>query len=228
MQAFNFSKFDSFFFDFDGLLVDTESLHYHSYLEMVETQGFQLDWDFTTYLTHALKSTAALRNGIYSATPGLFEKESEWDVLRSQKQAIYKQKLLDGHLKFMEGAKELLAKLSNLPIKKAVVTNSPKEQTDVIRKFLPELNVIELWVTRELYNEAKPSPDSYLKALELTNSTTAVGFEDSLKGINSLLQTSIQPVYIKPKCYPANDPLPSRVWKFSSLMEVLPLHNTLV
>lgn len=201
-MSHNYNKFDAFFFDFDGLLVNTEKLHYESYKEMVSLSGFSLDWDFTTYLKYALQSTDVLKNAVYQAVSGLYEYESDWSKLRQLKQKIYSEKLEKGDVEFMAGADLFLQKLKEQKKLLCVVTNSPKNQVDIIKAHLPKLYVIDHWITRELYDKPKPDPDSYLKALDLLNPKHAIGFEDSPKGLKALAQTTIQPVFITPPYYP--------------------------
>lgn len=153
----SYTPYDTFLFDFDGLLVNTESLHYNSYLEMVTMSGFSLNWDFTTYLTYALQSTEILKNAVYNAVPKLFEYQSDWLKLRALKQKIYSEKLALGEIEFMKGADTFIETLHKAGKTICVVTNSPKDQVDIIKKHLPKLNLIEHWVTRELYEKPKPS-----------------------------------------------------------------------
>ena len=44
-----------------------------------------------------------------------------------------------------------------------VVTNSSKEVTDIVRRKYPILDMIPNWVTRDMYDKAKPAPDGYTK-----------------------------------------------------------------
>ncbi len=51
--------FQLFLFDFDGLLVDTEGLHYAAYVNIMAARGYRLDWSFAEYSQMAhLNSTA--------------------------------------------------------------------------------------------------------------------------------------------------------------------------
>lgn len=217
-----FSIFDTFIFDFDGLLVNTEQIHYQSYLDMIKNEGFFLDWDFTTYLRFALHSTEALKNAVYASVNGLILHQKDWFKLREKKQKIYEKKLLLGDVKLMPGAKEFLQILTEKHKQLCVVTNSPRKQIDILKEQHPSLKTIPVWITREDYQKSKPFPDGYLKAVELLKPHRAVGFEDALKGILSLQQTPIQAVLIKPSYYPVYDKsLYQNVWEYSSIKEVI-------
>ena len=98
----------------------------------------------------------------------------------------------------MPGVEKLLQYLQKKGVKRAVVTNSFKEQIDLIKKQIPILESIPLWVTREDYKSAKPEPDGYLKALELLEGQgdVAIGFEDTLRGYCALSGAKVEGVVV--------------------------------
>jgi HAD superfamily hydrolase (TIGR01509 family) len=98
----------------------------------------------------------------------------------------------------MPGVAEVLEALAEKGKKRAVVTNSPKEQIDVIKEKLPLLKTIPLWITREDYREAKPAPDGYLKAMGelMIPGDRVIGFEDTIKGLQALLAAGVTGVLV--------------------------------
>ncbi|MEO7653512.1 MAG: HAD hydrolase-like protein, partial [Bryobacteraceae bacterium] len=44
--------FDSILFDFDGVLADTEPVHWSCWAEVLRPEGIELDWD--TYVRHGI------------------------------------------------------------------------------------------------------------------------------------------------------------------------------
>ena len=197
-------QFDFLCFDFDGLLVNTEDLHYEAYKMMLLKHGYTLPWSFQQYCLEAHLSTTILRNAVYGLFPELEQEEPSWEALRQEKQQIYQSLIRHHRIKLMPGVHELLHKLEDTNTKCCVVTNSTQEQIAQIRTVLPQLNVIKHWITREHYANAKPKPDGYLKALDMLAEQTdrVIGFEDTMKGINSLTAAKIQPVLIRPITYP--------------------------
>jgi beta-phosphoglucomutase len=211
--------FDLICFDFDGLLVNTEDLHFLAYQKVLEDYGFSLPWDFQNYCTEAHISTEVLRSAIYGLFPKLLEMESDWEVVREKKNAIYKGLLSAHEIKLMPGVRELLSRLASSVVKSCVVTNSTKAQTDEIRSLLPDLNQIPYWFNRETYAKAKPEPDGYLKALETlkVSKERVIGFEDTMKGANALTKAGIRPILIWPKSYP---PHHTKLTSFSSFLDL--------
>jgi HAD superfamily hydrolase (TIGR01509 family) len=190
------------FFDFDGLLVNTERLHYQAYERMMERNGVSFPWDFPTFAEVAHKSSHGLRELITSHAPTLVDTLS-WEALYDQKKEEYAQLLEEDNLDLMPGAQTILENVQFAKIPHAVVTNSTRKQTEKIRGKIPLLNKIPHWITREDYQHPKPAPDAYLKAIEvLGKSGKMLGFEDSLRGIRALQGASITPVLICPSDHP--------------------------
>jgi len=197
-------RFDLFLLDLDGLLVNTEELHFAAYRELCTRQGFDLDWDLLEYLGIAHTSSNGLRNHIYAALPKLKEKKPDWSELYREKRKIYLDLLQQQELALMPGAEAFIKELASSRVKRCVATHSPKEQVEAIKMALPVLKTIPLWITREDYECAKPEPDAYLKAISLLADPgdRIIGFEDSMRGIRALQGTSAMPVLICDEKHP--------------------------
>ena len=191
-------NFQLFLFDLDGLLVDTENVHYEAYKEMLKKRGFDLKWDFFKFCEIAHFDENSLQKGVYCAFPDLFIKEPNWEILKKEKNIIFIDLLKTSKIKMLPGVESLLKELQYKNIKRCVVTNSFKIMTDLIRVKQPCLNTIPHWLTREDYLLPKPYPDGYLHAIKLygKKGDKIIGFEDSLRGIKALQQTASIPVLI--------------------------------
>lgn len=196
--------FDLFLFDFDGLLVNTEELHYLAYKRVCEQWGYTLDWDFNQYCKFAHYHSDGLRNGIYAEFPTLQEKEPDWKVIYKEKQKILYDLMNEGIVHLMPGVEMLLKQLALSKKKRCVVTHSPDILVSTVRKQNPLLDSIPVWITREHYTRPKPDPECYLKAIDLLGSDNdrIIGFEDTPRGLSALLQTRAQPMLICLAQYP--------------------------
>lgn len=188
-------KFDLFLFDLDGLLVNTEMLHYEAYQSLCSQFGYQLPWNFSEYLGVAHGSAEGLEQALH---PHLSERGGDWKSLYAVKKKFYQESLNKGKLSLMPGVEILLQELANSRVKRCVATHSTKEQVETIKHWLPILKTIPVWITREDYEEPKPAPDAYLKAIQLLADPgdKIVGFEDSFRGFQALQGTSALPVLI--------------------------------
>ena len=201
-------EYSPIFFDFDGLLVNTEHLHFQAYQKMLEINGISFPWDFSTFCSIAHKSSEGLREAITSRAPDIVSKKT-WEALYEEKTHQYINLLEEGKLELMPGAQTILEIVRIGRIPHAVVTNSTRTQTDLIRKKIPILNDIPHWITREDYQNPKPSPDAYLKAIEvLGKSDKMLGFEDSIRGVWALESASITPILICSPDHPQMEEIP--------------------
>ena len=190
------------FFDFDGLLVDTEPLHYQAYRQMVENNHLPFPWDFSTYVSISHTGAQGLNQMIAEKFPDLLNKKG-WDALYAEKKSLYEQLLEREGVNWMVGAPSLLSLLKSLGISHCVVTNSTRKQVDLCKTHLPLLKQIPLWVTREDYENPKPAKDGYIKAIELIRPQgIKLGFEDTLRGIAALKGAHIDPILICSKEHP--------------------------
>lgn len=196
-------NYQLFLFDFDGLLVNTEKLHYQAYIQLCKQRGFHLKWSFDEYIKIAHYSSHGLEEQIYKTFPALHEQEPNWKVLYREKTEAYLDLIRQGKADLMPGAKELLLHLEKKKIKRCVVTHSLAELIHATREKNKVLDSIPNWITREDYKEAKPSPDSYLVAIErfAEIDDKIIGFEDTPRGLSALMGTRATPVLITSENY---------------------------
>lgn len=194
-------RFQLFLFDFDGLLVNSEPLHYQAYMNALEQRGIHLDWGFAQFCALAHLNDRALRDEICAAAPNLAR---EWPAFYAEKRRAYEAILASGNVELMPGVELLLQALEKAQIRRAVATNSPRAQVEVVKKRISALRSIPLWVTREDYHESKPDPECYLQAIQKVGKPgdRIIGFEDSVRGLEALRQTPALPVLICPAHHP--------------------------
>jgi len=154
-------QFKGILFDLDGLLVNTEELHYAAYKKVLKRRGYILDWSFSTFCNLAHSGINSLRDAIHAYYPQLLTNALDWQDICREKKVIYLEILRMGNIEYMPGVERLLQVIAAEKIKCCVVTNSPLEETIIIRHALPHLNRIPFWITREQYANPKPNPDAY-------------------------------------------------------------------
>jgi HAD superfamily hydrolase (TIGR01509 family) len=212
-------SFDFFLFDFDGLLVNTEHLHYAAYVNMMAGRGYKLDWSFSQFCQAAHLNSTAIREGIYADFPDL---DPDWQTLYNEKKKNYFELIGAGKVELMPGVEKLLLELEKQKIPCCVVTNSFLEQMKLIRSQLKVLNTIPHWITREDYEKPKPSPESYFLAIELyaKPGDRIIGFEDSIRGLHALKETPALPVLICDSHHPLLEMLGEGTLHFESLEQI--------
>lgn len=193
-----------FLFDFDGLLVNTEELHYLAYKKMGADRGVELSWDFDYYCTLAHYRSDGLKEQIAIQYPELLSQVPSWDVLYQEKKQAVIALLNEGAVHPMPGVVKLLEALAEANISRCVVTHSADELVSVVRRKNPILETIPVWFTREHYSNPKPHPECYLKAIDQLAGPKdrVIGFEDTPRGIKALQGTRAKSVLISQVKYP--------------------------
>lgn len=194
------SHYQLFLFDFDGLLVDTERLHYQAYLNMCANRGFSLTWSFDQYSKVAHHSATALQREIYLAFPALQQQEPDWRVLYKEKSTAFLDLISKTQVPLLPGVEKLLLALQQAGIKRSVVTHSATALITKVREHNPILNTIPNWITRDDYTHPKPDPECYQLAISkfADPKDNIIGFEDSPRGLAALLGTRAKPILICP------------------------------
>lgn len=167
-------KYDSILFDFDGVLADTEPIHYQCWLEVLAPFGIEPSWDY--YQRECIGISDRLMVERIS-TPALFDQI--WSKY-ADKQALFRHKLT---LKspFLEETAALISDLSPR-YKLAVVSSSGRTEVEppIVRAGLRE-HFQAMVCGREAGN-LKPAPDPYLHAAELLGAENPLVVEDSAAG----------------------------------------------
>jgi len=214
-------QYQFFLFDFDGLLVDTERLHYLAYKQMCAHHDIDFNWSFERYCQAAHYDSSTFRERLCHEFPTL--QSMSWETLYQEKQAAMKELLFQGATQLMPGVAELLEALNAAKIRSCVVTHSPDLLINVVREQHPILNKITYWVTRHNYQKPKPDPECYQTAAQTYGrpGDRMIGFEDTPRGIRALLGIPAQAVLICTTPYPEIETFKQLgVWHYPSLKEL--------
>jgi len=198
----NLSNYQLVLFDFDGLLVNTEELHFEAYKRMCRKYGVYLNWDFPTYCQVAHYDAHGLRERLLAEFPPL--QSHDWTTLYAEKRDAMLALYAEGATHLMPGVQRVLSILEEENTKMCVCTHSPLDQIQAIRQQNPLLEKIPNWITRENYTHPKPHPECYLKALNqfAHPGDAIIGFEDTPRGLTALLATPVQAVLVTQVPYP--------------------------
>lgn len=192
------NEFQAIFFDLDGLLVNTEALHWIAYKDMCAENGVNLPWSFDFYYSLASRSASGVHSELLRQFPELFKMKS-WEALYQEKRKNYRIRMQEGVIPMMPGVEKVLDSLQDANIPIAVVTHSPQEFVDHISKQHRSFSVIQRWFARESYLNPKPAADGYIAACQFfdVEPEKTVGFEDSLRGIEALEGAKIRPILVQ-------------------------------
>jgi beta-phosphoglucomutase len=167
-------NFDAILFDFDGVLADTEPIHYQCWLEVLAPFGIQPTWDYYQRECIGISDRIMVER---LSTPALFD--LIWPKY-PDKQALFRHKLT---LKspFLPETETLIADLAP-HYKLAVVSSSGRTEIEppIVRAGLREH--FQAMVCGKEAGNLKPSPDPYLHAAQLLGAKIPLVVEDSAAG----------------------------------------------
>ncbi|MEG1669697.1 MAG: HAD family phosphatase [Victivallaceae bacterium] len=188
------SHYDLFFFDCDGLLIDSEKVHYEAFLSAFAFFGLPYDLDYLEHRRLVGKDLEALKAYLVSRVP---EVNEFWDDLYLKKHHTYIDLVAKDCIDLMPGVPEVLACLKRLDKKAVVVTNASRPIARKLMQRYPCLSEMD-WVTRELYSRPKPAPDAYMYAYDrfYCKGMRVIGFEDSVKGLSALSKITAVAVFV--------------------------------
>jgi beta-phosphoglucomutase len=177
------SRFDAVFFDFDGVLMDSEPVHWACWAEVLARVGVTLTWEY--YLEHGVgvDDREILRRIAEEADPPR-DCQELWSLYPG-KRDLFRERM-ETNPPFADGLAELLRELEP-EHKLAVVSSSlcseiePLLESAGLRRFFGTVVGAES-VER---GKRKPAPDPYLIAAERLGARAPLVVEDSEPGAAS-------------------------------------------
>ncbi|XP_047334497.1 haloacid dehalogenase-like hydrolase domain-containing protein Sgpp isoform X2 [Impatiens glandulifera] len=171
-------------FDIDGTLCDSDPLHYYAFRDMLQEVGFNGGESITEEFF--IQNISGKHNSELSRLL-LPEWEFETAMKFMEDKEAYFRRLASKQLEPVDGLHKMLKWVDDLGLKRAAVTNAPKENAELLLSMLGLTDFFSMVVLGNDCDRAKPFPDPYLKALEglqASPSHTFV-FEDSVSGIKA-------------------------------------------
>lgn len=193
----NILDYKLYVFDLDGVIIDSEKLHWEAYKEAIGNDYEYFNKNVLTFekyceINHGIDENLSFRN-----------------ILKSHYEKVYKKKKEYYYSKFsrlclIEGFENFFNKLILNNKIVCLVTDSSKETVNLIINKFPFLNKIHNIVTRDDINNRKPSSDGYLEILNKYKDikySDIIGFEDSYKGYISMSQVIYSTIIVNNNKY---------------------------
>ena len=177
-------------FDLDGTLAETDTLHFEGWLNLLDKQGIEADWDF-----YQRRVSGRLNPDIAAdLLPHLSETEA--GRLLDEKEAEFRRRTSE--LVPLPGLTEALKESRRRGMATALVTNAPAENARAMTEALDLAGFFDAEVLAADLSAGKPDPIAYSTALERLGvaAEEALAFEDSPSGIASAVGAGITTVGI--------------------------------
>jgi HAD superfamily hydrolase (TIGR01509 family) len=174
-------SWDALLFDFDGVLADTEPVHWRCWNEILAPFSIQLTWETFERECIGVSDRALIERLAAQRRPPI-PFDDLWSRYPSKKE-LFRMRIAEAP-PFVAETVALVRELSQ-SYKLAVVTSSARTEIEPallnggIRACFQEL------VCGKEVENLKPAPDPYLKAAELLGASNPLAIEDSDSGVAS-------------------------------------------
>lgn len=183
-------KLEAAIFDFDGTLVDSETLYTKSLIKIANKMNVLQDVDFESMAGYQTKDMYNILIKNHYVPDNFFAETSK-----------YFRKIIETDLETFDGVMETLERLKNIDI--VIASNS---DIDYVKNISDKKGISRYIKDYSCHNErlkAKPEPDLFLNAFEILknlnknlNKENVLIFEDSLAGVEAAKKTGIKTVAI--------------------------------
>ena len=153
-------------FDFDGVITDSEILHFRAFNQVLAQYGIELTKQdyYTTYLGFNDADCYKLLIG-----QGLLKTDQgQIDNLIEQKKHIFKQ-LAQTEGKMIEGVRDFLTTLEQNNIPMAICSGSLLTEVEMVLEDSRLRHLFEVIVSGEQVKKGKPDPEGFLLSLQRLN-----------------------------------------------------------
>lgn len=209
-------------FDFDGVILDTETPWFEAYREVFREEGAELPLD-----------EWAMGIGLSFEHPRIFAWLAEHtgksvDEEDLRRRAFARYKVRTESLSILPGVETCLADAKRLGLKIGLASSSDRPW---VAGFLDKFNLLhhfEAISTMEDVERVKPAPDLYIRTLDLLGvaGREAVAVEDSLNGLNAALAAGMHCIVV-PNAVTGDLPFAGESLRLKSLADA-PLSELLV
>jgi HAD superfamily hydrolase (TIGR01509 family) len=167
-------------FDYDGVVADTEPLHWKTWARILEPRGIQFNWDQYCRFGRGIHDAQMIdRLSVLFNEPSL---PTVLEELITRHNELMRE-LCASALPIGSGTVELLHSLRNYRL--GLVTGSPRSEVEPVLRAAGVFECFNAMVFRDDVEHHKPSPDPYLLLGSLLGVKTGLAFEDSEAGIAS-------------------------------------------
>lgn len=177
-------------FDLDGTMVETDTLHYEIWREVLREHQLEIDGNF-----YKQKISGRLNPDIVQdLLPQLSSEQQESFI--EQKEATFRSQA--NSLRPLAGLVDILEWADQQKLSRAVVSNAPRENAEFMLRALKIEHRFPVVVLGDDLPIGKPDPLPYLEALRQLNivAEEAIAFEDSPSGIRSAVGAKLPVVGI--------------------------------
>lgn len=182
-------------FDMDGVLVDSQEIHYKADIKAIKEVGFDVDLPFV------MRGAGTSTLERFSKWKNELGYEKDVKEVSARREEIMKELFINDGVIGVKGAKELLIDIKKNNIKTAVASSSAYDLIYTVVDALGERELFDKILSGEDVENGKPAPDVFLKAAELlgVEPSECIVIEDSTNGVKAGVSAGMKVLgYINP------------------------------
>lgn len=172
-------------FDFDGIIVDSEPMHFRAFNEVLKPFDVEISWEDYCGTYIGFDDRDAFRAVTTANKKAMCNRDVK--KLIAEKAEVFQKYILNGEATPLPGAVELIKSIPvRLPV--ALCSGALREDIDPIIERLGIINAFSQIVTAEETPKSKPDPAPYklvIEKLGIDDPATAIAIEDTPAGIMS-------------------------------------------
>jgi HAD superfamily hydrolase (TIGR01509 family) len=172
-------RYDAILFDFDGVLIDSEPLHFDCWKQVLAPFGVELSWDVYAASCIGVADRVMIRRFADKLSVPFDEL---WDQYPRKKELFRSR--MEATLTFHADTIDLVRELSD-HLKLAVVSSSARAEVEPVLISGGLRDFFKALVCGNEVEHLKPAPDPYLRAAELLEASKPLVVEDSDAGEQS-------------------------------------------
>lgn len=177
-------------FDFDGLIVDTETVWYRAYKEAVKGFGCDLKiHDFATCI-------GTTNEVLFETIEALAEKPIDRLAIDQHARTLYETEM--NSLQLREGVLNYLESAKKLGLKIGLASSSSRKWVEGFLQRFQIRDYFEVIRTSDDVQKVKPDPELYIQAIEKLNvqARETLVFEDSKNGLIAAVKAGLHCVVV--------------------------------
>lgn len=182
---------DALIFDYDGVIADTEPLHWRSWAELLADFGFSLGWDEYLELGRGVNDVRFLQ----ALSKKVKSNEFPLGILKENERR--RKRVLELSLAVSPIPKETVSMLRSLaPRWLGLVSSSNRREVEPVLRANGIDKCFRACVFGDDVHRHKPDPEPYLLAAKLLGTSVGFVFEDSRAGIESAKSAGFQTIEV--------------------------------
>lgn len=201
---------DAVIFDFDGVIVDTEPLHYRAFQRILEPLGLGFSWHeyVNTYMGFDDRDAFSEAFTVQGRDIG----STELHGLIDKKAHIFQEVIRDGVTTY-PGVVNLIRSLHNEFVPLAISSGALRSDITPILEILGITDCFDIIVTADDVTKSKPDPECYRLAYEklllkwpqtIISAARTLAIEDTPAGIEAAQRAGLQVVAVS-NSYPRDN-----------------------